>query len=269
MLKKNQKFIFMDGRFYYNTFNDNKGTFLNSYEECEHKRIDYVNYTCLDCGFRPSDNQSLITKSQNIIYNFSEQENATTSKSKNKKLFDSRDCLNLSDAVIERAEEISKFMIKMPDNRGKRRRYRKFVCLFHACRELGIDYDIDLLCSVTEISRDEVGVAFDIFSPANTGYDPNSDKIFDIPDLIKEKCKKINISDLEIENAITIFNYCDTHSHELRSKDPKTLAEATIKFTLEMYGISVQNIENWNQIITTTTATLNTVYNLICKIYNS
>jgi hypothetical protein len=186
-------------------------------------------------------------------------------KRKKKNLFEDTLATQFDPNIIEEAERVSNSMISMQANRDTRRKYRKFACLYYAHDNLAREYDTDRICKLLDMKTNEAAKALNIFSSAKTGYQHRKRNCYDIPDMIRSRCKQLQLSEEEIEFCLDLFQTCDQADPSLRKHLASSIADAVIRTTARIHGIEASQL---NSVLRASDTTINVLCSKILQLYN-
>lgn len=147
--------------------------------------------------------------------------------------------------------------------RGGIRIKQLFICTYYAYIELNETVEpYTLGMNVFKLTRNEIQISYNIFSPLQTGYYPPS-VITSCKDYIAIFCKKMNISDNSLERINNMSDIFIQKDPSLAEESPQTLAAGILHYYMLTNGIVT---ENNNEIITVTSRSFVTIQSISKKI---
>lgn len=140
-----------------------------------------------------------------------------------------------------------------------------WYCTYVAYNDLGMTIDPRVLGRRFGLEDSDCSKALNIFSPMNTGYDPEIRDI-SVPDLLKSYWEKLGLGEEILDQITEIYeNYVST-SQRFHDVDPTMIVGALLWYVTEINGIDMR--QRIFSVVSHTGASIRKHYEEISRLHN-
>jgi hypothetical protein len=187
-------------------------------------------------------------------------------------LFDDKANLGVPVDILNKAEQISKQMVRAVHNRKNRRKRRQFVCLYNAYEQLNIEvFSPQGVADIVGLPHEEISPAFTDFSPLRSGYKPRKrvrTTIHPSTRIAADYAKKLDFTDADIEHAKMIISDALISNPRIKARKPATIAIGGIAACVYLRNKDV-SYKQMYEISLVSESTIKQTKNDILAAYNS